>query len=86
MAVIRRIGNSYSPHLGIKQSELITLAQLEQKVCICLLISGWIIYIAAKNTVLWANFKNSTNSFTFFAGFIWLIPYYRGLKVFVASS
>jgi Mn2+/Fe2+ NRAMP family transporter len=76
MAVIVGLGILFSS-LGIKPIELITLAQLANGILLPL-ISGWIIYIAAQNTVL-GKFKNSPIR-TFFAGFIWLITLLLGLK------
>jgi len=76
MGVIVGLGLLFSS-FGIKPIQLITLAQLANGILLPV-ISGWIIWIAAQNTVLGKN-KNTPLA-TGIAGFIWLITLVLGLK------
>ncbi len=76
MGIVVGLGIIFSS-LGIKPIELITLAQLANGVLLPL-ISGWIIYIGTKSSVL-GEFKNSSFR-TAMATIIWLITLLLGMK------
>lgn len=76
MGVIVGLGLLFSS-FGIKPVQLITLAQLANGILLPV-ISGWIIWIAAQNSVL-GKHKNTPFA-TAIAGFIWLITLVLGLK------
>lgn len=76
MGIIVGLGLLFSS-FGIKPVQLITLAQLANGILLPV-ISGWIIWIAAQNSVL-GKFKNTPLA-TGIAGFIWLITLVLGLK------
>ncbi len=76
MSTIVGLGIVFSS-LGIKPIELITLAQLANGVLLPL-ISGWIIYLASKKSIL-GNYRNSSLR-SLIAGLIWVITLILGLK------